>query len=112
MWETHPDLDHLEDLWQVFAGLKNSVNLLHAFLGEWLVRHLSFESPELLPSPAEAMPVWCALGLKADLLDPVVNEWRLLWCNDRLLVSSDYQSDPELLAKISDAILGTRSIET
>eukprot|EP00974_Lingulodinium_polyedra_P025540 2470604-Lingulodinium_polyedra.AAC.1 len=58
----------LEDLWIVFAALRNSSNLLHDYLGSWLALHLKFVDRALLPTEAESSTLWSALGLLAYLL--------------------------------------------
>jgi len=30
MWEIYPQVDHLEELWKVFAGIKNGSNLIQS----------------------------------------------------------------------------------
>lgn len=67
------------------------------------MKHLAFEDASLLPSPREAMPMWCALGLRADLLDEVVEKWRMLWWQGQLLIDQRFSQDPTIYGKVAAA---------
>eukprot|EP00974_Lingulodinium_polyedra_P001101 104888-Lingulodinium_polyedra.AAC.1 len=54
MWQLFPSLNHMDELWRVFSSLKNSSNLLHEEMGQWVALHLAFEQPDKLPSEAAA----------------------------------------------------------
>eukprot|EP00974_Lingulodinium_polyedra_P129187 11209131-Lingulodinium_polyedra.AAC.1 len=71
---------------------------------------MEFVHPDCLPPPAEAIPVWAALGLPVGSLSEVAEEWRLLWTGEKLLVPSKYEGDASTIEKVSDVITSCLSI--
>lgn len=112
VWELYPSGDFLEDLWAVLRGLKGSVGQLHSHLGQWIALHVAFVDPMDLPTPAEAQPLWNAMGLKEELQTLVAVEWQLVWRRERLCVSSRHEGDTGILAKLTDLFLKCLTIET
>eukprot|EP00974_Lingulodinium_polyedra_P130387 11213633-Lingulodinium_polyedra.AAC.1 len=102
--------DHLSNLWTVFASLRNSASQLADCLGAWVASHVLFVDPGSLPHPSVSAPVWCALGLSADKLDEVANEWRLLWDDGHLLISWEYANDGEVYDKVCDLLIDSLHI--
>eukprot|EP00974_Lingulodinium_polyedra_P122730 11183987-Lingulodinium_polyedra.AAC.1 len=105
MWDIHPNRDFLEDLWVLFSSLRNGASLLHGWLADWLLRHISFVDPQELPSAEQSQPMWAALGLRADLIERVAVEWQVLWQDDRLKISEAVRGQPTIYQDISDTIL-------
>lgn len=106
-----PNGNPMKDLWEVCFGLNNSSGDLHRHLIVWLTLKVQFLPPELLPSPAATTQQWMAVGLPADLLDTVAAEWRLLWANDRLMISDVFAGDSGIIEDIADTILSFLTLE-
>ena len=58
VWEVYPSPDHLDELWALFAGVRNSSDKIHGHLGQWLALNLDFHDRADLPDPAEALSLW------------------------------------------------------
>ena len=100
----------LKDLWEVFAALRNSAGLLHQWLPEWLATHLAYRPAAALPPVEEASILWSAMGLPADRLGQVVQDWQVCWCNGELQVRDDLEDDEDFPEELANVILEVISI--
>lgn len=106
MGESTAAVSLLEELWQVFASLRNSTDLLRGSLSQWVVEHVEYVPAYTLPTAEESRPVWSAVGLGDDWKNKVAMEWRLLWTHaeEKFLVSDEFQDDPEFVQELIDLI--------
>eukprot|EP00974_Lingulodinium_polyedra_P031118 2994432-Lingulodinium_polyedra.AAC.1 len=91
--------DHLNQEWaELAAGLPQRVaERQGGFCGH-------------LPRPADALPLWTALGLRADLAEKVVQHWRLLWKDGALWILDVFQHDPDFMEDLCNTCVGLLSI--
>lgn len=104
-WAAYPGPDYLEDLWKVFAGIRNSVNLFSSHVGQWIAFHMEFRDPAFLPAPEESLPMWSVLGLKDETLRKVAQDWRLIFHDGSLLISAEQQHVPDICAQVTNLFL-------
>jgi hypothetical protein len=89
--------DVMKDIFVGISSIRNAYNILMEHVVSWLPSVLIFvvetESPEVLTE------LWQSLGLEDDVICQLVR-YRLLWFAGTLIVSADFQDDPELINEL------------
>lgn len=101
----------LKDLWIVLNSIRNSANLLHERLAQWLGERLTFVPEHELPVPSELATMWSALGLKEELVEALAWQWRLVFEQGMMKVSDNHAHDPDILDKVADAFCSVMSVQ-
>lgn len=89
------------NLFIVIESLRNGYDLLHSHMPEFIMKHLSIveERDESLPE------LWSCLGVEPAIAQELT-ELGLVWADGRLLVHRCAAGDPELVRRVSSALLG------
>lgn len=89
--------DVMKDIFVGISSIRNAYNIIMEHVVSWLPSVLIFvvetESPEVLTE------LWQSLGLEDDIICLLVR-YRLLWFDGALIVSADFQDDPELINEL------------
>ena len=83
------------------AAYFNAIDIL----GTWLVEKLQPWPEPLLPDAQEMLLLWTSLGVDSECAKILAN-CRLLWQEDRLLISQEALSQADWLEQVSVALLG------
>lgn len=106
MWECYPAVEHLEELWQLFAAAKNSSAALQKALPNWLIGVLDFLPPRLLPSPEVTQTVWATLGASPEQVEQLACQWMVHWdeAKGKLFISDLCRHDTNLMGEVASMI--------
>ena len=112
-WKSQ-DPQLLKDVWQVFAALRNSYDLILSNVDHWLLNHVSWvDATEC--APAEQMQkVWVALGVDVVLAEQLAFYLRLRWDHhsQTLHVCKDVLESPSGPEDVVTALLGIWKFKT
>ena len=75
------------------------------FLGKWLLGHVHFAKLADLPHETELYELWTCLDVELEAARALASELHLHWKDDRLQVSSECQTMPDLTEVMSVALL-------
>eukprot|EP00974_Lingulodinium_polyedra_P013667 1323459-Lingulodinium_polyedra.AAC.1 len=104
--ELFPNPEVYHSCWKVFAGLRNSADLLQKYVGAWVAEHLHFEDPSKLASVEDRVCLWGSLGMPRDMVDAIAGEMQLAYSAPKLLVPSALRGDSHIIDKVASSILG------
>ena len=69
----------MKDLWAVFAGLRESSDVLETHLAAWLDSVLVPTPLHQLPSEEDLVTLWTSLNVDPLYIDKLARQWHLLW---------------------------------
>jgi hypothetical protein len=95
----------LKDVYIVVESLRHCLDLLHGYLGSWLVEHLHFVPDEDLDSVESLQEVWLALGVAPAVIEILAEQLRLRWKDGRLEVAASCRETDNLVGTVSFALL-------
>eukprot|EP00971_Amphidinium_carterae_P189486 3761457-Amphidinium_carterae.1 len=72
-------------------------------MGQWIMKTLEPTAESELPHADCLRALWCALGVPAELLDPVI-EMRVIFLNGKLKISQSFLEDPEWCEKLTHCL--------
>ena len=98
--------DVLQNVWIVFASLRNSFDLILQHLPQWLPVVVSWTPRDRLPAPERLTKLWTVLGLDEELVDLLANDLVLWWDPQAqvLMVAEEWKRNKAAMQELSAAL--------
>ena len=95
----------LRDSYVSVEALRNSMDILIRYLGEWIALRLSFASPMTFEETERWRNLWQVLDVELETVEVLSEHLQLRFHEGRLLVSQECSSRPDLIGVVSSCLL-------
>ena len=104
LWFRFDDKQLTRDSWVSVASLRNSMDLLRKFAGEWVSTHLSYADPWSSAERDLWTTIWTSLGLEPDLVDNLAETYQVKFTEGRLFVTRKQEGNPALISELCSVL--------